>query len=394
MNEQLINRLAPPLINDVLGQFNSRLITAQQACETLAIGKSRLYRMREEFLRRRALGLEWIPGASGGNHAPKWPPEVAAFITKALNAGYNHAFAASEAQRMFGFKTARSEVRHWAIRNGLVVPERPPRPPAHLRRWQRRHVGELWQLDAVTERWFANDEHAYPLLDMIDDCSRLQTGCAIYRAETIPSYLHLFHNSFKKHGLPLQIYVDQAGIFKGNVENSITRLHWRLMFYGVSFTFANSPEAKGKVERRHQIWQDRLPPYFALNNITSLSEIQDVNTHIKTLADWRNVNEEHREIGMTPQAAWDTALAEGRSKLRPFPERDPWWDYVWSTWLPVLIGARGYVELPHPVGRVPTQGVPGSRATLCEHLDGRYSIIKERPCKGKFPVVLFSTRPR
>jgi hypothetical protein len=394
MTNQLIKRLASPLINDVLGQFNAKSITAEQACDTLGIGKSRLYLLRTEFLRQRAQGLEWEPAPSGGDHAPQWPPEVQTFLAQALKKGYTYAFAASEAWRTLGFETARSQVRRWAIQNGLVRPERAPPLPAQLRRWQCQSIGELWQLDATTERWFGPGDHAYPLLDMIDDCSRLQAGCAMFRAETIPSYLHFLHDSLVKHGLPLRIYVDHAAIFKGNVENSVTRLQWRLLFYGVSFAFANSPEAKGKVERRHQVWQERLPAYFALNGITPLSDLQDINAHIGTLADWRDLKEVHRELGMTPRAAWDKALAEGRSKLRPCPIHDPWWPYVWSTWLPVVIGARGYIELPHPVGRVPTQGAPGSRATICEHLDGTYSVIKERPCKGQFPVVLFTNRPR
>jgi len=394
MKSQLANRLAPPHVNDVLGQFNEKRITAEQACGALGIRKSRLYLMRGEYLRRRAQGMEWEPRPSGGDRAPEWPPEVAAFIRDALGAGYTYAFAASEAGRKFGFDTARSQVRRRAMRDGLVKPPRPPRTPAHVLRWQRQSVGELWQLDATAERWFGKADHAYPLLDMIDDCARLQTGCAIYRAETVPSYLHLLHGSFRKHGLPLEIYVDHASIFKGNVENSVTRLQQRLMFYGVSFAFANSPEAKGKIERRHQVWQERLPPYFALNGVTSLSQLDDVNAHVAALADWRNAKERHRELGMTPQEAWDSATAEGRTKLRPAPVNDPWWDYVWSTWHAVTVGARGYVEIPHPVGRVPTQAAPGSRATLCEHLDGTYSLIKERPHKGGFPVVYFSNRPR
>jgi len=153
------------------------------------------------------------------------------------------------------------------------------------------------------------------------------------------------------------------------------------------------PRRKGKIERRHQVWQERLPPYFALNGITSLSRIEDVNAHIAALADWRNAKEDHRELGMTPQEAWDVAVAEGRTKLRPTPTGDPWRDYVWSPWHAVTVGARGYAELPPPVGRIPTQAAPGSRATLCEHLDGTYSLIKDRPHKGGFPVVYFSNRP-
>jgi len=74
-------------------------------------------------------------------------------------------------------------------------------------------------------------------------------------------------------------------------------------------------------------------------------------------------------------------------------------------WRPV----SGAVRLPpagHPVtiaggGRVcfrqdtfPTQGLPGTRAILCEHLDGTVSILKERPDQQKLPVMLFSNRPR
>jgi hypothetical protein len=394
MNEQLSKRLASPLISDVLGQFNEKKITAGQACEALGVGKSRLYLLRSEFLRQRAQGLCWTPKPSGGDHAPAWPRDIEVFLARALRAGYSYAFAASEAGRKYDFDTARSQVRHWAIRNGIVKPQRPPRTPVHVLRWQRGSVGELWQLDATPERWFGAHDRARPLLDMIDDCSRLQTGCAIYSAETVPSYMHFLHGSLVKYGLPLEIYVDQAGIFKGNVEDSVTRLHRRLMFYGISFTFANSPEAKGKIERCHQVWQDRLPPYFALNGVTPLSPLEDANAHIASLADWRNAREEHREIGMTPQEAWDKAVAEGRTKIRPAPTGDPWWHYVWSTWHTVTVGARGYVELPHPIGRIPTQAEPGSRITLCEHLDGTYSLIKERPEHGQFPVLYFTNRPR
>ncbi|MBM4154118.1 MAG: hypothetical protein FJ221_03720 [Lentisphaerae bacterium] len=62
------------------------------------------------------------------------------------------------------------------------------------------------------------------------------------------------------YGLPMEIYVDHAGIFTGNKEGSLTRIEQRLKFYEVSFVVANTPEAKGKVERIHQLWQDRLPP--------------------------------------------------------------------------------------------------------------------------------------
>jgi hypothetical protein len=188
----------------------------------------------------------------------------------------------------------------------------------------------------------------------------------------------------------LEVYVDQAGVFMGNKEDSVTRIGQRLKFYDVSFVFANTPEAKGKVERIHQVWQDRLPPYFALNGLTPSSDLEEVNRHIHVLCEHRNRRERHRELGMTPQAAWEQATAQGRNKLRPVP-KDPWWNYVWSLWHPVTIALGGRVHFGQDT--FPTQGISGTRAVLCQHLDGSVSILKERPDRQDFSVLTLHQPP-
>ena len=121
----------------------------------------------------------------------------------------------------------------------------------------------------------------------------------------------------------------------GGACNRVSQIGQRLKFYEVSFVVANTPEAKGKVERIHQVWQDRLPPYFALSGLTVSSDLEDVNRHVQALREHRNRRERHRELGMTPQTAWDEATAQGRNKLRPVP-KEPWWPPVWSLWHPVI----------------------------------------------------------
>jgi len=393
MKTQLHSRLGLAHVRDVLQQVCSGTLSIEQACASLGMAKTRIYELRGSFLKARSEGTveTWCPGLSGGNHAAPWDKQIVSFLRSAIQKGYNYAFAASEVDRLYGVVLARSQVRHWAIREGVCPAPKPPRLPAHLRRWQRQAIGELWQMDATPDYWFGSDAPAYPLLDMLDDCSRLQVGCALYRREHIPAYLHFFHNAFMEYGLPLEIYVDQAGIFSGHKVDSVTRLEQRLKFYDVSFVVANTPEAKGKVERIHQVWQDRLPPYFALNGLTPSSDLEEVNAHIHALREHRNGRERHRELGMTPQVAWDQAMAQGRNKLRPIP-KEPWWNYVWSLWHPVTISVGGRVYFGQYT--FPTQGIPGTRAVLCEHLDGSVSILKERPDKQKLPVVLFTNRPK
>ena len=391
MKTQIRKRLGLPHIRNVLAQFCEGSMNRDQACSSLGISTTRLYELRSEFLLARAQGRmeTWQPGVSGGDHAPSWSADVEAFAQRALGAGYGYAFVASEVERLFGLKLARSQVRHWAIRTERVTPPKPPRLPSHIRRWQRGTVGELWQLDVTPDHWFGEGTPALPLFDMLDDCSRLQVGCAIYRNETVDAYMHFLHQAFITYGLPLEIYVDHARIFEGNKENSTTRLAWRLKFYEISFVFADSPEAKGKVERIHQIWQDRLPAYFRLNGLTMESNLEDVNRHVDVLREHRNRHEKHRELKMYPQVACDEAIAQGRTKLRPVP-REPWWNYVWSTWNNIVIAQGGYVYYKNE--RLPTRAEPGTKAILCEHLDGTISIIKERPDKSRFPVVFFTNR--
>lgn len=393
MKNQLGSRLGLAHVHDVLQQFCDKTISVEQACDALGVAKTRLYELRGAYLKARATGQveSWRPGVSGGNHAARWEKRVETFLRAAIGQGYNYAFAASEVDRLYGVVLARSQVRHWAIREGISPAPKPPRLPAHLRRWQRQAVGELWQMDATPDRWFGPTEPSYPLLDMLDDCSRLQVGCAIYRRENVPAYLHFFQTAFMEYGLPLEVYVDQAGVFTGNREDSVTRIGQRLKFYDVSFVVANTPEAKGKVERIHQVWQDRLPPCFALNGLTPSSDLEDVNGHIKALREHRNRREQHRELGMTPQVAWEQAAGQGRNKLRSVP-KEPWWNYVWSLWHPVTIAVGGRVHFGQDT--FPTQVSPGTKAVLCEHLDGSISILKEGPDKQKLPVVLFTNRPR
>jgi len=394
MKYQIHNRLCAPLIHDVLEQFCNKTIDAKMAVEKLGVSQSRLYTLRTEYLKAKAKGElhEWMPGTSGGDRAAKFPAKVGAFLRRALAEGYNFAFAASELLRLFNLQTTRWSVRRFAREQGIVKEERPVRIPAHTRRWQRQFIGELWQLDASPHRWFGPDEPEQPLYDMIDDASRLQVGIRLCRSETLADYIGFFKKSFETHGLPMAVYVDCATFFRSPKDGNLTALGQRLAFYGVSLLFAHTPQAKGKVERVHQVWQDRLPPFLRLNNITPETDLSEVNPVLETLANHRNKHETHREIGCTPQQAWDTALAQGRSKLRPVP-RDAWWPYVWSVWYKKQVGKRGLVF--HNDLFFPTQLPEGARVILCEHAAGYYSVIQNVPEKPSIlPVVLFTNLPK
>ena len=397
MKQQISNRLGVAHVRDTMMQFVTGAITRQQAMESLQVGRSQLYSLRTSYLAARAQGRgdDWEPGSSGGNHMPAWPDKVQSFLRRALEPDgdakrYSYAFAASEVGRRFGFPVDRSQVRHWAIAHNLHLADHRARPPAHVRRWQRKSVGELWQLDATPDYFLGRSCQALQLIDMVDDCSRMQVGCRLYRRETVASYLDLFYRAFTRYGLPLEIYVDKAGFFR-NDDGSLTQLGRRLKFVDISFVFANTPEAKGKIERVHQVWQDRLPAYAAREGVTGDTPLEDVNGHLDCLVDYRNAYEEHRELRMSALEAWDKAIAEGRCKLRPTP-RDGWWELVWAEWSRAAVGPRGRLLVDGVL--CPTECANGTRVWACRHVDGSISLVLNKPDLSTTPQVVFTTNPR
>jgi hypothetical protein len=299
-----------------------------------------------------------------------------------------YSFAASEALRLHAYKLDRAQVRRWALANKLAHAVPPKKVHAVVRRWQRAQIGELWQLDASPHRWFPHSKFSFPMLNMLDDCSRLFTGSKIYERELLLSYFDFLPAAFGAHGLPLQIYVDYHSIFFTHDPDALTQLGWALKFYDISFLYAPTPQAKGKIEREHQFWQGRLPAYFASEKIT---EIQIANPHIHDLRAHRNAHEVHRELGQTPQRAWDQARKEKRSVLRPAP-RCPWWDYVWSVRTLIKVGSDGRV----PIGtqRLRIEKPPATKVVLCLHPTGHHSVLAAPPDPKQKPMLLFTNRPK
>jgi hypothetical protein len=376
----------------VLESFRQHTLTATEAADQLGLSPSRLYALATAYQQARSKKQEqtWTPNASGGDHAKPWPQPVLDLLKKRLacKPPCPYSFAASEALRLHSFKLDRAQVRRWAIENGLTHPVPPKRVLAPVRRWQRAQIGELWQLDASPHRWFPQCKIAFPMLNMLDDCSRLFTGSKLYERELLLSYFDFLPAAFLAYGRPLQLYVDYHSIFFTHEPDALTQLGAALKFYDISLRYAPTPQAKGKIEREHPFWQGRLPAYFASEKI---SELHEANPHIHALRLHRNDKEVHRELGQTPQSAWNRAKKENRSVLRPVP-RCPWWPYVWSIRIPLKVGSDGRV----PIGtqRLRIEKPPQSPVVLCLHPSGHHSVLATAPHPKELPALLFTNRPK
>lgn len=383
---QLPRRLPPHLIRHLFAELCAGRLSASDLALELGLGRTRIYELRTEYLRAAARGAvaAWQPRASGGDHHPDWPPEAVALATRLLSSAPRSSYSAvaSELLRRLHFKTNRASVRRWAIAHGLAPDTRYKKPAKPVRRWQASDFGALWQYDASPHAWLPGLLQKQALLDILDDATRLNTGARLYPSETLLAHFDFLSRVFLAHGLPLALYVDYHSFFFTHSPDSCTQLGEALHFYGIALRYAPIPQAKGKIERRHDYWQKRLPPLLAADKILAL---EPANALLDQLLAHANAHEIHRELGSTPAAAHRQALAQNRSKLRP-PPACPWWRFVWSLRSSVRVGDDG--KVPVRTLRLSVDAPPRSRLTRCLLPDGAIFFLKSPPAKNSLPLIL------
>lgn len=374
-------------VRHVMAKLRVLELNIKQVADELGVSERRVRQLYREYLEACAKRQEseWTPGKSGGYQGRIVPDAVAVLWRKMLGAKppAPYAFAASESLRLHQFRVDRATVRRWAFQSGYAHAG-PPKKPQHaaVRRWQCADVGALWQLDASPHRWLGETEDPCSLLDMVDDCSRVVVGARLYPHECLMAYMDFLPRAFEEYGLPLALYVDYHSFFFTKIPDNVTYLGDALRRYGITLKYAPTPQAKGKVERHHQFWQNRLPSYFSAEGIR---QIELANPHLDPLRHHHNIKEIHRELEMTPEAAWLRAKKEKRYVLRPF-HADPWWKYVWSVRQRVRVGLDGTVS----VGSVKLNLGPyvRNRVFKCDLPDGSTTFLANEPGSGGAPIVL------
>jgi hypothetical protein len=384
-----MSRLGAGHIRHLMGKLRAEELGTREVAAELEVSERRVRQLYHAYLASCAQGRqnEWVPGKSGGNRQRLVPSPVEALWSSMLGVKppAPYAFCASEALRLHQFLTDRATVRRWAQQHSCAHAGTPKRKSSGpIRRWQCAEVGALWQLDATPHPWFGEPTDLLPLLDMVDDCSRVIVGARLYPQECLLAYMDFLPRAFEEYGVPLALYVDHHSFFFSKIPDSLTYLAEALRRYDVTLKPAPTPQAKGKIERQHQFWQNRLPSFFAAHRI---GQIAQANPALDDLRHHHNEEELHREIQMTPHTAWRRAKREGRYLLRPC-RKDPWWKYIWSVRQRVRVGFDGSVSLGTVKIKLGTRF--NSWVLRCDHPDGTVSFLANEPGSGGKPILLYN----
>lgn len=180
-----------------------------------------------------------------------------------------------------GWTVSADTVRRIRLALGLPTRQR-HRPRKHRRRRERRpRVGSLVLVDGSPFRWLAQDQPEYTLVGAVDDATGAILSLVFRPEEDLHGYAQVFREVFSSHGLPVTIYGDRTGILRRNDRywSIDEQLEGRqrspqggrmLEELGVGYIPAQSPQAKGRIERMWRTLQDRFVQELRLRRITTL----------------------------------------------------------------------------------------------------------------------------
>ena len=270
----------------VIERYRSRAITRKKAAELLGLSERQVTRLKKGI---EAEGAAFVINKNTG----KTPAHAISAETKEkiLKIRAEGAFQQSNFTHFREILEAdyQISISYTALcgilkTSGIESPKsKQQRKRGRKRRERRDHSGELLQIDATPYEWFGTPLK-YALHGAIDDASGKITGLYMTQNECLFGYEEMMRCCCLKIGVPQSVYSDKHTIFRSpktgklTIEEEIqgktvnlTQFGRAMHELGVDIIYANSPEAKGRVERMWQTLQSRLPVEFAKRGITTVS---------------------------------------------------------------------------------------------------------------------------
>lgn len=276
MSKKEINRY------DLISRVIRKEITAQKAGDLIGLSKRQIKRLKKKVKTYGPTGL--IHGNRGQPSNNKIPKKESAKIRMLLHkhyADFKPIFATEKLSELHAISRDPKTIRSIMIVEKLWTPRKGKKWEEH-RSWRPRKecFGEMIQFDGSYHDWFegrgATSEQC--LLAAIDDATGTVIEAVFAPHEGVMPVLGFWKRYTLSHGKPRSIYLDKFSTYKMNQQVAIENPDLKTQFQraceslGIQLIFANSPQAKGRVERLFETLQDRFVKELRLKGISDIEE--------------------------------------------------------------------------------------------------------------------------
>lgn len=306
MSQKDLNRL------DILTKVKERRLTQIEGAKILGISDRQFRRLSRKL---EAFGPKGIiskkVGAPSNHRLPQWKKDlVQAFFQREEYRDFGptlaHEYMMEEGRRTISI----SSVRTIMIENGLWHPNKVRELKVHPLRMRRPRKGELIQLDGSEHDWFEGRGERCSLLVYIDDATSETMHLKFVKSENLFDYYAATREYLEMHGRPEAFYPDKHAVFRVNREGALsgdgmTQFGRAMKELDIKLICANSPQAKGRVERRNRDFQDRLVKAM---RIAKISNIEAANAFLPSFL--QKFNQQFAKKPLDPHNAHRLLLPE------------------------------------------------------------------------------------
>jgi hypothetical protein len=183
--------------------------------------------------------------------------------------------AAEKLAECHGLRLGVETLRQWMIEDGIWLRRRDRLARVQQPRNRRDCLGELVQIDGSEHWWFEDRGPQCTLLVYIDDATSRLMLLRFVNSETAFDYFKATRSYLETYGKPVTLYSDKHSIFRiakvGAVQgDGMTQFGRALHALNIDILCANTPQAKGRVERANKTLQDRLVKELRLQGISTI----------------------------------------------------------------------------------------------------------------------------
>lgn len=268
----------------ILEYVSSGHFTLVEAAQRLGLSYRHIKRINRRYKLNGDKGLVHMRRGCVSNYAkpPSFKEQVLA-LYKANYNGFGPTFAAEKLAAQ-GCTVHHDTLRRWLISSGLWTKERNS-PKHRSRRLRRAQFGELVQMDGSIHKWFGDDKPFCCLMNLVDDATGT-TFALLADGETTEIAMMALRGWIETYGIPKALYVDLKNLYVGKVrltDEELVEINQAFSIFkqacnklGIEIIKAYSPQAKGRVERNHQVYQDRLVKEIKLQKLTQISQVNEL----------------------------------------------------------------------------------------------------------------------
>lgn len=363
MSKQELTRL------EVMQRIKGKRLTQKEAAGMLKKSVRQIKRLFKAYKVKGAKGL--ISGRRGKPSNHQLDEQVEQQVLDLLKEKYDDfgpTLAHEKLTEAHQLRISRESVRRIMIEEGMWKPKRAKKPSAHQMRERRACFGELVQIDGSDHAWFEERGPKCTLLVYIDDATGQLAELWFVLDETFFAYCEASRHYLERYGKPVAFYSDKHGIFRVNQEQTtglgsgLTQFGRAMQELDIQIICANSPQAKGRVERANQTLQDRLVKELRLRGI---SDMQAANAYLPEFREDFN-----RRFAVLPRSTHDAH--------RPLLKTENL-DLILTHQKTGTLSKNLTVQSNHVIYQIqsdrPDYTLRNAKVTVCENAEGEITIL-------------------